>query len=87
MLDLVLQRLPEHDAMAKVSRVILTDEERRILDLTADVWNAFCELPVQHPNDTTELGLVIHDLQRFILARPGEREIIADRKAKQDGAE
>lgn len=54
---------------------ILTTEERALLDLTAQVWNAFLQLPRAHPDEQTEFRHAQHALQRIILARPAIREV------------
>ena len=53
--------------------VSITEQEQKVLNLTADVWNEFCKLPVQHPDGTQEFKHDLHGLQRHILARPAER--------------
>lgn len=52
----------------------LTDEEQKVLRITAEAWNAFLDLPRQHPDDQTEFRHTLHALQRIILARPAVRE-------------
>lgn len=47
----------------------LTDAENRVLKLTADVWNAYTRLPVQHPHDADEFMRAIHAAQNIVLAR------------------
>lgn len=53
---------------------VLTEQEQKVLQLTADVWNAFMKLPRQHPDDQTEFRHALHALQRVVLARPAVRE-------------
>ena len=53
----------------------LTQDERRVADMTADVVNAYWELPVEHPSDRGEFVAAIHRVQDLILARPGRREL------------
>jgi hypothetical protein len=48
----------------------LTEQEQKVLDLSAEFWNAFCELPKEHPHDIPEALIHIHALQNMILARP-----------------
>jgi len=48
----------------------LTDEERFILDKTAELWKLFLKLPVQHPMHQQEFANSLHQLQRMIMARP-----------------
>jgi hypothetical protein len=51
----------------------LTKEERDILELTADVWNRFLDLPRYHNDEVSEFRRTLHDLQRFILSRVAMR--------------
>lgn len=55
-----------------------TNEEMAILCLTAALWNRFLELPSLHPDDVPEFRAKLHDLQRIILARIGQRELARD---------
>ena len=64
----------------------LTPEERTLLDLTADLYNAYCELPVYHPQDGAEFVQKIHAVQDSILKRPAMRELQWERiAADSDG--
>lgn len=47
--------------------------EKAILELTADVWNGFVDLEIQHPDDLNEVRFHIHALQNILLARVGAR--------------
>lgn len=51
----------------------LTQEEEEILELTAELWNRFLELPINHPMEKDEMAIKIHDIQRMIISRPGFR--------------
>lgn len=51
----------------------LTQEEEEILELTAELWNRFLALPINHPMEANEIAMKIHDIQRMIIARPGFR--------------
>ena len=51
----------------------LTNEEREVLDLLAQAWNAFAELLVQHVNHKSEMAGFIHQAQRLVMARPTSR--------------
>ena len=44
----------------------LTAAENRILKLTAELWNSYCELPKQHPSDDDEFLSALHGLQYLI---------------------
>lgn len=60
-----------------MSQAILTGSEREVLDLSAALWNAYLELPVEHPCDRQEFCTALHALQNMILARPGRRQLNA----------
>lgn len=51
----------------------LTQEEEEILELTAELWNRFLALPINHPMERDEMAIKIHDIQRMIISRPGFR--------------
>lgn len=58
-----------------------TQEEEEILELTAELWNKFLQLPIYHLMEQSEMRYKIHDIQRMIIARPGFRmnkEIFGD---------
>lgn len=48
-------------------------EEEEILELTAELWNRFLALPINHPMEQSEMQSKIHDIQRMIISRPGFR--------------
>lgn len=47
----------------------LTQEEEEILELTAELWNRFLALPINHPMEANEIAMKIHDIQRMIISR------------------
>ncbi|SFG08380.1 hypothetical protein SAMN05518801_10732 [Novosphingobium sp. CF614] len=51
----------------------LTMLEKHALELSAELWNAFMALPVQHVDDIAEFRHKLHDLQRIVLSRPAHR--------------
>jgi hypothetical protein len=51
----------------------MDEAEKRVLDLSGDLWNRFLQLPVQHPDDQNEFRHHLHALQNIILARPAHR--------------
>lgn len=53
----------------------MTPAEHRVMDALVAAWNAFVDLPSEHPDDITEFRHGIHRLQEKILARPTRREI------------
>lgn len=54
--------------------MILTEEERLVLDKLAEAWNLYVKLPVQHPMHQQEFAHAIHAAQRLVMARPVSRE-------------
>jgi len=54
---------------------MLTDQEKAILGMTAELWNALIELPAPHGHDNAEHMRDIHDIQNRILARVARREL------------
>lgn len=55
----------------------LTNHEIECLDALAGAWNIFMALPEQHPTDRQEFMYALHTVQRFVLARPGQRSLPA----------
>lgn len=55
---------------------MITDEEKRLTQLLGDIWNAYLELPVEHPMDRAEFCGMIHGCQEKILMRSGRREMV-----------
>lgn len=53
----------------------MTDAETRALEALAQAWNAFMELPAEHPDDVTEFRHGIHRLEEKIMARPTRRQM------------
>ena len=56
-----------------INPALLTQEEDEILELTAELWNKFLQLPIYHLMEQSEMQYKIHDIQRMIIARPGFR--------------
>ena len=52
--------------------LLMTPAERAVVDQLAAAWNAFMQLPVEHPMD---LCRGIHILQDKVLARPARRAL------------
>lgn len=51
----------------------LTPQEQRVLNLLAEAWEAFQELPEQHPAHAHEFAHAIHAAQRLVMTRPMAR--------------
>lgn len=54
---------------------MLTEQEKQILGLTADLWNELIKLPAPHGFDNAEHMRDIHDIQNRIMARSAHREL------------
>lgn len=53
----------------------LTGPELEVIERLAQVYNLFCALPLEHthPSDREEFAAVIHQAQRFVMARSAVR--------------
>lgn len=49
--------------------VRLTDNEQIIIEMLADVWNLFSDLPQLHQSDRVEFMHAIHVLQNIVMSR------------------
>lgn len=56
-----------------MSKSGLTEEEQKLIGLTADLWNAYNELPEQHPCDKEEFCHALHICQHLIMIRSVRR--------------
>lgn len=46
-----------------------TEQEQKVLTLTAELWNAISDLPPSHPDEKNEARLYIHQLQGLMACR------------------
>lgn len=53
----------------------MTEQEKAVIDASVALWNAFCALPIEHPDDVTEVRHAVHLIQDKVLARPARREM------------
>ena len=53
----------------------MSDAEKRIIKMTADLWNALVELECLHPDDIMEMKTSIHQIQECVMSRPVKREM------------
>lgn len=51
----------------------LSNEEKRLLAVTAKVWNTWCELPDRRDDDNAEFCSALHALQHLIALRVARR--------------
>lgn len=56
-----------------------TEEEKKTIQLSADLWNSFVALPEQHPSDRVDFCNAIHTIQRILGWRPMMRKGHLDR--------
>lgn len=73
MIRLAAEQFPKTAPPAGKAAIGLTAAEAGILNALGDVWNAFAQLPVDHPWAATEFMHGIHRLQEAIAARPALR--------------
>ncbi len=57
---------------------MLTADEKRVVLMLAEAWNAFLVLPVQHSDDTDEFRRFIHGAQDKVLCRPARKTMNED---------
>ena len=60
--------------------VNFTPRERSLMRLTAELYQEYCELPTQHPDDVREFVTALHQIQLLIQKRPGFRIMYPDVK-------
>jgi predicted transcriptional regulator len=51
----------------------LTDQEKKVLALTADVANEYIKLEAVHPSEMDEMVYAIHQIQHLIARRVARR--------------
>lgn len=69
--------------MSQVSK--MTEEEATILNLLVEAWNRFEKLEELHPWEKIEFMQLMHQSQRFLLARPLQKTIVEEHKRKKNG--
>lgn len=52
---------------------MLTEQEKKILEASANVWNEFMLLPEQHPDDIRDFRFHIHAIQNILLGMSATR--------------
>lgn len=60
---------------------LLSEKERRVVDLLSDAWNWYIELEKLHPNHVEEFRQAIHRAQHLVMSRPVQREFNAEADA------
>lgn len=60
----------------------VTDAERKIAQTLGDAWNAYLELPIEHPMERDEFCRAIHVCQNMVLSRGAVRAIKSEGKDK-----
>ena len=65
--------------------VELTEQERLVLSLLAESWNAYIQLDIEHTSDLLEFQQAIHQAENIIMSRPIMRELDKkDKKSQQN---
>lgn len=72
-------------APAPSAEVMLTSDERAVLDGLVSAWNSFIVLPAEHPDDIEEFRHGIHALQDKVLSRPTRRALKAAPASETEG--
>ena len=54
---------------------MITEQEHKVIEISADLWNEFRLLPELHADDTRDFRFHIHAIQNIILSRSAYREI------------
>jgi hypothetical protein len=57
-----------------IETVKLTEQERKVLSLTAELWNEYSKLSEVHPDEFSELKTLVHQVQ-YLLARRVARRV------------
>lgn len=52
---------------------MISEQEKRLLVTLGDVWNEFCRMERQHPDEGVEFRRAIHAAQTIIMARATAR--------------
>jgi hypothetical protein len=65
--------LPSEGTPIKTKHPYMTDKEQKVLDLTAEAWNSFLQLPEYNEDDVADFRFHIHAIQNMVLAREGVR--------------
>ena len=63
---------------------MMTDQEVKCMEISADLWNNWLELETQHKDDNAEFKFHLHSLQRCIQARAGFRAMEEHENFKRD---
>lgn len=58
--------------------LLLTADERCVVDQLASAWNAWCGLDRIHPQENEDFLLAINTAQRIVMARPVQRQFNAE---------
>ena len=59
----------------EIAAAIVSEGERKVVHLLAQAWNAFLELPNEHPDDCGDFRFTIRRAQGHVLMRLGRRQI------------
>lgn len=53
---------------------MITDSEKKVMDLLVEAHNEFIKLPEFHSMETAEWASKLHDMQRIIMCREAVRQ-------------
>lgn len=57
-----------------ISEIVMESQEIDLINDLADCWNKYCQLEVQHPNDSRDFADAIHTCQRIVMSREAVRQ-------------
>lgn len=82
--DAVRPRLVSGGRTPRGPEVKLTPEEHHVLNLLVEAWNAYAQLPIQHPSDRHEFAFYLRGCQGLVGLRVA-RAADPDMWAVEDG--
>lgn len=59
---------------------MVTEKEKEVLNISADLWNSCLTLPIQHKDDIPDIRFHIHAIQNIILGRSAQRVLEEENK-------
>jgi hypothetical protein len=51
----------------------MNEVEKKVISLSADLWNEFLKLEQYHPDDVHDIRFHIHAIQSIVMKREAER--------------
>lgn len=51
----------------------MNEEEKKVIDVSAELWNSFLKLEKYHPDDIHDVRFHIHAIQNIVMGREAVR--------------